>query len=237
MEVGEYREWVNFPRWESFPLPTHLTLKNRFYTTAVSPSIYIFSTAETLSLNGSSAVGQCSNVTTDLGMDRSVSRCNTPTTSVLFDGNIPTLTGLDGNMWASQLLTLNITVLSRSDIISDFTSVPNYAGVERIELVMFNCPDKGISVQTINILTSSSLSDSTSLLLSVNEPITSCDSLVRVCLSQLITQPVIYLRFSPPPGSTWAYLAEVEFYGSSSTCQPDTIISTSSPTTPTSCKF
>jgi hypothetical protein len=183
-------------------------------------------------VNGSSAVGQCSDVTTGIG-DGTLSRCNTPNTSVLFDGNIPTLTGLDGNMWASQLLTLDATVFIRRDIISDFTSLPTYVGVERIELVMFNCPEKGISVQTIEILASSSLSAALPSLGSFNVLITSCDSLVRVCISQFIAQPVIYLRFTPPPRATWAFLAEVEFYGSGSTCQPDTIITTS---ITTSCK-
>jgi hypothetical protein len=140
-------------------------------------------------------------------------------------------------MWASQLLTFNVTVPSRRDIISDFTLDPTYVGVERIELVMFNCPEKGISVQIIEILASSSLSAGLSSLGSSNVVITSCDSLVRVCIPRRIVLPVIYLRFNPTPGSTWAYLAEVEFYGSSSTCQPDAIITTPTTTTlTTSCK-
>ena len=32
--------------------------------------------------------------------------CSRPTNSILFGGNVPTFTGLDGNMWASQLLTI-----------------------------------------------------------------------------------------------------------------------------------
>jgi hypothetical protein len=141
-------------------------------------------------------------------------------------------------MWASQLLTFNVTVPSRRDIISDFTLDPTYVGVERIELVMFNCPEKGISVQTIEALASSSLSAGLSSLGFSNVLIASCDSLVRVCISQFTTQPVIYLRFNPTPGFTWAFLAEVEFYGQGSTCQPDTILSTSPPiTTPTSCNI
>jgi hypothetical protein len=140
-------------------------------------------------------------------------------------------------MWASQLLTLNATVPSRRDIIYDFTSVPNYVRVERIELVMFNCPEKGISVQTINISAPSLLSETISPLGIFNVFITSCDSLVRVCIPRLITQPVIFLRFTPPAFSTWVYLAEVEFYGEGSTCQPDTIITTPTPTSiTTSCK-
>ena len=50
------------------------------------------------SVNGSSATGNSSNYTSGA--------CNDPASSVLFDGHIPTLTGLDGDMWASQLLTI-----------------------------------------------------------------------------------------------------------------------------------
>jgi hypothetical protein len=126
-------------------------------------------------------------------------------------------------MWASQLLTLQTTDVARRDIISDFTSLPTYVGVQRIELMMLNCPEKGISVQTINILSAPSLSESPSLFGTLNVLITSCDSLVRVCIPQSTTQPVIYVRFIPPPGSTWAHLAEVEFHDSDSMCPPDAL--------------
>ncbi len=56
-----------------------------------------------MSVNGSSEDGNCSLI---------VTICNEPTTSVLQDGIIPTLTRLDGNMWASQLLTINTTHLT-----------------------------------------------------------------------------------------------------------------------------
>ena len=79
---------------------------------------------------------------------RNQSRCNAPNSSVLFAGNPPTLTGLDDDMWASQLLTLmgDSVVLNFS-----FTGTPGYAGVERVELTMFNCPEWGIFVQDIYI--------------------------------------------------------------------------------------
>ena len=69
---------------------------------------------------------------------------NAPLSSVLFVG-IPTLTGLEGDMWASQLLTLN-TSTSSASITFDFTNPTdrngptNYTGVSVIEIVMFNCP-------------------------------------------------------------------------------------------------
>ena len=62
--------------------------------------------------------------------------CNAP--CVLFDG-IPTLTGLEGDMWTSQLLTLN-TFTSSASITFDVTNLtdsrngPTYfSGVEVIE--------------------------------------------------------------------------------------------------------
>ncbi len=55
--------------------------------------------------------------------------------SVLFDGNIPTLTGLDGDMWETQLLALNTSTLS--SITFNFNGVSNYGGVGIIKVVMF----------------------------------------------------------------------------------------------------
>ena len=45
-------------------------------------------------------------------------------------------------MWASQLLTMR-TVASSTEITFDFTDT---VGVERVEVVMFNCPQWGIGV-------------------------------------------------------------------------------------------
>ena len=92
---------------------------------------YFFPTAETVSVNGSSATGNCSSVTTFSSVRNGLSRCDVPTSSALFDGNIPTLTGLDGDMWASQLLTLQTT--NGREIISVFMGTPE---VGRVELVM-----------------------------------------------------------------------------------------------------
>ena len=73
-------------------------------------------------MNGSSATGHCSSVTTGDGM----TTCTQPTTSVLFDGNIPALTGLDGDMWASQLLILKKRT-SVTRINFNFTSITDYS--------------------------------------------------------------------------------------------------------------
>ena len=41
-----------------------------------------------------------------------------PNSTVLFDGNISTLTGLDGETWASQLLTLQTKKEARKEKVS-----------------------------------------------------------------------------------------------------------------------
>ena len=165
-------------------------------------------------MNGSSATGNCSSVVTV----SSLSRCDAPTSSVLFNGNIPTLTGLDGDMWASQLLTLQTTNEFRREIVSEVTDV-----VARVEFVIFNCPEWGISTQVIRLSTATT-GGTRSSPQAFNVPtITSCDSLVRTCIARSITQPLIILEFIPPPDSTWTHLAEVTFY-STGTCSPDAII-------------
>ena len=178
-------------------------------------------------MSGSSATGHCSSV------NRNESRltCTDPTSSVLFDGVIPTLTGLDGDKWASQLLTLQRAASTRAFVLFNFIGTPGYVGLSgRLEVVMFNCPEKGISASTIRVLTSSSPSVSSTPLMDVNIGITSCDSLVRVCTPINTVQPSISLQFLH---SDMVYLAEVIFYTASSfsTCPPDTIITTAPPDT------
>ena len=141
---------------------------------------------------------------------------------------MPILTGLDGDMWASQLLTLQTTAAASStDITFDLRS-PTFSRVERIEVVMFNCPQWGVGVQTIQVFVQNSIE----LTFDV-APITSCDSLVRVCLPYRIRTsiPNFALRFLLSPDSDWVYLAEVTFWGNNSTCPPDIVI-TLPPTPP-----
>ena len=175
-----------------------------------------------MSVNGSSQNGTCLRISR---YNDSYSRCEDPTSSVPFDGRTPTITGLDGDMWASQLLTLQIRNPSGIEIISDFAG---RSGVERVELVMFNCPEWGIAVQAVGIWRATSISGTRTPTGTIMPTITSCNSLVRVCISGLaITQDdVIYLRFFPASGSNRTYLAEVGFYGDNATCRQDAIITT-----------
>ena len=168
-------------------------------------------------VNGSSDTGHCSSVSSN-GV---TSTCTDPTMSVLFDGVIPTLNGLDGDMWASQLLTLYNTG-STIDVAFDL-STSELASL-RVELVMFNCPEMGISVQSISLRDNDGTVIESS---SDMNSITSCDSLVRLCVSTTaINLLVVTIQFDLDTDSNWVHLAEVTIYYDSTTCPPDTIITT-----------
>ena len=179
-------------------------------------------------VNGSSATGHCSSIN-DNGV---TSTCTDPTSSVLFDGVIPTLTGLDGDMWESQLLTL----YSTGSISTSFSFFTSELASLRLELVMLNCPEWGISVQSI------SLRDNDGRVIGSSgdlNSITSCDSLVRLCVPATVMNPLrVTVQFDLGTDSNWVNLAEVTFYNDNTTCPPDTIITTEmntgppSPTTP-----
>ena len=172
-------------------------------------------------MNGSSATGNC----TSIPSSTSRALCTDPTSSILFDGHIPTLTGLNGDMWASQLLTMQITSSTDFfDFFFDFRETPGFTEVERVEIVMFSCPEWGIGVETIQVFEQNVLV--LTRVLSIN--VTSCDSLVRFCLPYRTTIPAFGLRFLSRD-SNWVYLAEVTFFDRAGTCPPDTVISSPLP--------
>ena len=181
-----------------------------------------------VAVNGSSSNGECSN----FALSTTRQTCSTSYGSILFNG-IFTLTGLDGDMWASQLLTINTTA-NTADITFNFTDTLNYIGTRRVEVVMFNCPEWRISVRTISLFSAPSTSGSRTFETSISPTTTSCDSLVRVCISSIVssTRPVLTLVFTPPSTSNWVHIAETIFYyASGPNCPPETII-TPPPTTP-----
>ena len=160
--------------------------------------------------------------------------CNAPLTSVLFDG-IPTLTGLDGDMWARQLLTFDTSVSSAS-ITLNFTvtrhngGVTFYAGVETIEVVMFNCPMREIGTNNIVVLADGSEVDRIEL----QQYSASCEYLVRVCVHQTLStiSQIITLNFNNMYQRL--YVAEITFYSNlNRQCSPVVPITTSVITTTT----
>ncbi len=134
--------------------------------------------------------------------------CNTPRSSILFDG-IPTLTGLDGDMWATQLLILNTSTSSASitfdfNTVFDTNGVTTYTGVELIEIVMYNCLSTGAS--SIRVL-----GDNNDIGTIIIEQ--SCSHLVRGCNMALSTTArIITLVFDT---SLQPYIAEISFFSNS----------------------
>ena len=172
------------------------------------PGSYELNTA-VVSESGSSETGHCSNVSDSSRL------CNAPRSSVLFDG-IPTLTGLEGDMWASQLLTLN-TSISSASITFDFTNPTDrngptfYTGVEVIEVVIFNCPARGIGTNNVQFIANGNLFGD----IAVSDE--SCDYLVRGCNIDISSSSQqITLSFSKRYARL--YIAEITF--NSSTTRP-----------------
>ena len=122
-------------------------------------------------MNSSSAAGRCSNVSNNTG----TTMCTDPASCVLFDGHIPTLTGLEGDMWASQLLTIPITASPRIEITFYFHDTLTFT---RVEVLMFNCPQWDLGVERVII------TDQGAIIAEAKpRPSTvSCDSLVQICL-------------------------------------------------------
>ena len=168
-----------------------------------------------MSVNGSSPDGHCQLIVTA----NNVTICSNPTTSVLTDEEIDQLTGLENGTWAHDLLTLNGT----ANIIFNLTgtpSLPEYVGVDGVEVVMFNCPQWEIFVNNIQASAPSSTSAT------VSPGNTSCDSLVTVDIPYCTTEAVISLTFNT---SNWVHLDEVKFYYNSSTCPLDIATTTTLP--------
>ena len=131
-------------------------------------------------------------------------------------------------MWENQLLTLQRTISSIIEVAFTVTAI------KRVEVTMFNCPEWRISVQSI------SLRDNGGIVIGSSgdlNSITSCDSLVRLCVPATAINPlVVRLQFDLGTDSNWVHLAEVTFYDDSTTCPPNTTITTAMNNAPPSPK-
>ena len=162
--------------------------------------------------NGSLAVGNCS----DTGIAGSTTICKQPASSVLFDGKTPTLTGLSGNMWASQLFTLSSAEDGgRRNSLSFEFDTTGFIGVWGVEVTMFNCPDWGLAVQSIRLQ-----SGRGGGILSSSQVPSSCTSLVTdmLCSQSQLRFSQILMEFDLQPNSDRVYIAELTFFPTSVIC-------------------
>ena len=144
--------------------------------------------------------------------------CLNPTSSVVYDGHIPTLTGLKGNMWVSQLLTTN------ASLEFEFSGTLKFITV-RVEMVVFNCPEWGISLLSVVALDASAipLGFANPTLSSMH---TSSQDTNKLALKLLMVEP-----------TDWVHIAEVGIYAIGRTCPEDapaipTVAITAAATTP-----
>ena len=162
-------------------------------------------------MNGSDEFGRCSSANIHhFSFSGGNLFCTEPESSVLFDGIIPTLTALDSDMWASQLFTSNV---EESDYYDDYVYLYMYFATElditpkvgRVEMVIFNCPEWGISVESIEIYIDKNYI--------IFPNTTSCHSLVRLCTdTELSNLPHISICFNLKSNSSWVHIAEVLVY-------------------------
>ena len=103
-------------------------------------------------------------------------------TSVLTDGNVPSLGGFQGN-WAAGLFTVNRSGQSFHIGFDPGRTV----GVTRVELDMFNCPHWGIAAPWITVYTFQGFplfhSRAATMIGTTTETNKSCTSTVRVIMS------------------------------------------------------
>ena len=119
----------------------------RYHYNSIKTDIFCWSKCDS---EWSSAIGNCVNES-----NRTTCYSNDPISTILFDNprlrEIPLLTGLDGDMWASQLLTMEKFSASMIAIDFHFRNNPKFMRVDRVEVVMFNCPQWGIGVESVSV--------------------------------------------------------------------------------------
>lgn len=182
-----------------------------------------FDSGDVVSVNGSSQTGNCSSPYTS--GDRIICEINNLKQSVLFDGIIPHLDISSSNTWASQLFVLQPFTSSGTELFLEWLNGPT--NLSRIEMVVFNCPEWGIAVESIRFFSLGS-----GVVASIAPTATSCNSLVTVCISVPNRMySATQLQLVLVPDSQWLSIAEVRlFTDGDCPSQPGTDTPTSMPT-------
>ena len=162
---------------------------------------------ELVNLYGSDMNGRCTSVS---GANSDI--CNG--TSVLNDGIIPALSGVSDNtsQWAAQLFTMRRS--GTNSIVVSF-EVPQ-GNHNRVELSVFNCPERGIYVPNVTVYVDFYFSPERSLgnrNTDVTLLETSCDYLLKFCvpLAGAVSLRHYDLQFSYQNNSDFVFLGEVTF--------------------------
>ena len=170
-------------------------------------------------LFGSQATGRCASITGNV--------CNG--TSVLSDGIIPALSGVSNcpqSEWADQLFTMRRMSRGAGIVLSFEVKPVNH---DRVELVVFNCPEYAIYTPSVNVYIDTSFDPEHlgSLIFNQSLSETSCDHLIRFCVdfSGAVSVTAFDLEFPDQNNSSFVFLAEVTFLnGGTEPCDPPELI-------------
>ena len=184
--------------------------------------------SERVSRFGSQVDGRCNSTS----VMNDVNICNG--TSVLNNGVTPTLYGVSedpSSEWARQLFTMR---RNGTDTISLTFQLASGVNRDRVEVTVFNCPQRGIYVPFVHVYVNFQLLPQTRSLIT-RKPLqnTSCNHLIKFCLDFGLstTSRFFTLEFPHQIDSDFVFLGEVTFYdGGSSSCDaPELIDATTYP--------
>ena len=185
--------------------------------------------SERVSVFGSQADGRCSSTS----VMNNVNICNC--TSVLNDGVTPALYGVSADPsseWASQLFTMR---RNGTDTISLTFQLASGVNRDRVEVTVFNCPQRGIYAPSVNMYSNFQFlaHQTRTSITSMSLQNTSCDHLIKFCLDfgSSTTLRFFTLEFPYHIDSDYVFLGEVTFYdGGSLSCDaPELIDATTYP--------
>ena len=166
-----------------------------------------------IQLDGSTVNGLCSEYINSRMI------CNAPRTGVLFDDIIPSQIFLHGHYWASELLTIRASsfaiTFNFNYHVYGIDAMNNTLEIRSVQVVLLNCPPRGISVADISIW---DVSSTPQLITTIKNILSSCENFVKVCfdLNTYITSQQIALKFRGVNNSI--YLAEISFYRNVEQC-------------------
>lgn len=148
----------------------------------------------------------------------------------MFDKEIHTIQPTEEN-WARELATLSAPAVASINFhLGDIGD----SRINRVEVVMFNCPWWGIGIETIAINYPVRLEVLGGETVATAHPtIASCESLVKVCIPCTecdTARQLIGMDFRTLSGSSWVHLAEVIVYfddNTSTICPQDSLITSS----------
>ena len=195
-----------------------------------------------VSLYGSQINGRCTNTSEGIEGD-SIGVCDG--TSVLNDGIVQGLSGVSDDtqsQWADQLLTMNRTSSGTANVSLSFQVGFETNVHDRLELVVFNCPQRGISAPVVEIYVDTSFRPEMEGFQfsqgSVSLQNTSCDHLLKFCVKFGVRLSTLYYTITFPyqTNSSYIFLGEVTFLNADEDepCDPDApeIIANPTPATP-----